>query len=42
MAEMTSRERFRAVMNFQTPDCLPWYEWTNNEIVLDWRRPVDT
>ena len=36
MAEMTSRECFRAVMNFKKPDRLPWYEWPWNEAIYRW------
>lgn len=36
MAEMTSRERFRAVMNFEKPDRLPWYELPWNEVIFRW------
>jgi len=36
MAEMTPRERFRAVMNFKKPDRLPWYEWPWNEVIYRW------
>jgi hypothetical protein len=38
MAEMTPRERFRAVMKFEKPDRLPWYEWPGTEATYRWVR----
>jgi len=38
MDEMTPRQRFRAVMNFEKCDRLPWYEWPGAEVTYRWIR----
>jgi uroporphyrinogen decarboxylase len=36
MREITPRERFKAVMNFEKTDRLPWFEWPYTEVIIRW------
>ena len=35
---MTPRERFNAIMDFKKPDQLPWLEWFDEEVLLEWAK----